>query len=149
MLRSLLSLLAVAFLTPSSHAEDAVVSAAQALFEKYVALEHAYDPKVADLYADSALIVNKRTYPTGEIRELTLPAEKYKALLRAAMPIAAARGDRSTYSDVSYAREEERVRVKATRFSELKRYSSPLSLLVGPSEGGAWLIYEELSESQP
>jgi hypothetical protein len=122
---------------------------AKRLFEHYVALGHAYDPGIADLYADDALIKNTRTYPTGEVRELTMPAAKYKALIRQAMPLARARGDRSTFSDVRYAAEGSRVRIRASRFSELKRYASPISLLVGPSASGTWLIYEEVSESRP
>ena len=65
------------------------------------------------------------------------------------MPLAKARGDRNTYSNVSYTREGQRFRIRASRFSELKNYTSPLSLLVGPSANGTWLIYEELSESGP
>ena len=128
---------------------QSATDAAKQLFDQYVALGHAYDPGVADLYADDALIRNKRTYPTGEVREMTVPAAKYKTLIRQVMPLARARGDRSTYSDVSYTPEGGRVRIKASRFSELKNYTSPLSVLVGPSPGGKWLIYEELSESRP
>jgi hypothetical protein len=122
---------------------------ARQLFQQYVALGHAYDASLADLYADDAFIKNKRTYPTGEVRELTMPAAKYKALIRQAMPLARARGDRSTFSDVRYAAEGSRVRIRASRFSELKNYASPVSLLVGPSSSGTWLIYEEVSESRP
>lgn len=143
------TLLALALMASNAHAEDADLAQAQALFEKYVALEHAHDGAIADLYADAALIRNKRTYPTGAVRDVTLPAESYKALIRATMPLAATRGDISTYSAVSYTHEGERVRITATRFSELKKYSSPISLLVGPSKSGSWLIFEELSESQP
>ena len=125
------------------------VAEARALFERYVSLEQAFDPAVADLYADDALIRNRRTYPTGEVRELRIPAPQYKELIRTAMPLAKARRDTSSYSDVKYVEEGSRVRVTATRFSNLKQYSSPLSLLVGPTEGGMWRIYEELSESQP
>lgn len=124
-------------------------SAARQLFEQYVALGQAYEPGVADLYAEEALIRNKRTYPDGQVKEMTLPAPTYKTLLRNAMPLAKSRGDRSTYSDVSYTVEGQRVRVKAARYSELKKYTSPISLLVGPGPGGKWLIYEELSESRP
>jgi hypothetical protein len=114
-----------------------------------VALGHAYDPALAELYADDAFIKNTRTYPTGEVRELTIPAPKYKALIRQALPVARARGDRSTFSDVSYAAEGPRVRIRASRFSELKKYRSPFTLLVGPSADGTWLIYEEVPESRP
>jgi hypothetical protein len=122
---------------------------AKALFERYVQLEIAFDPAAADLYADDAVIRNKRTYPNGQVRELTLPAAQYKALIRQAMPLAKARGDTNSYSDITFAKEGSGVRIRATRFSNLKKYSSPISLLVSPGANGAWLIREELSESQP
>jgi hypothetical protein len=122
---------------------------ARALFNRYVQLEHAFDPAAADLYAEDALIKNKRTYPHGQVRELTLPVDKYKALIRQSMPLAKLRGDTNSYSDVSFTKEGEGVRIKATRFSNLKKYSSPISLLVAPDSSGMWLIREELSESQP
>jgi hypothetical protein len=80
---------------------------------------------------------------------LEVPAPKYKELLRQTMPLTKARNDITTYSDVSYALEGSNVRIKATRFSELKKYSSPYSLLVGPTVNGTWQILEELSESKP
>ena len=76
-------------------------------------------------------------------------APRYKTLIREAMPIAKARGDRNTFSNVRYTTEGARVRIHASRFSELKNYTSPISLLVGPSPAGKWLIYEEISESRP
>ena len=106
-----------------------------------VALEHAFDPATSDLYSDDAKIQNTRTYPTGQKRTLTLPAADYKKLIKAAMPLAKARGDTSTYSVIKYSPGKDRVRITCTRFSELKKYSSPLSLLVGPDKDGKWLIF--------
>jgi hypothetical protein len=152
MLLAAMALTIAAVAQPVRAAEqDAVdrVSVAKKLFESYVRLEHAFDPSVADLYSDDAVIRNKRTYPTGQVREMTLPAAKYKDLLRAAMPLAKQRGDISTYSQISYTIEGDGVRIKADRYSELKKYHSPISILVKPSGAGVWLIFEELSESQP
>jgi len=122
---------------------------AEQLWNRYVALEAAFDPAVADLYSDDAVIRNRRTYPTGEVREATVPAAQYKVLVRQAIPIAKAKSDLSRYSGCTYAAERERVRIVCTRFSVLKNYASPVSLLVGPGAGGNWLIFEELSESRP
>ena len=72
---------------------------ARALFKAYADEEGRFDPAVADLYADDAVIRNKRTYPDGQVREMTLPAPKYKELIRAAMPLARERGDTSRYSN--------------------------------------------------
>jgi hypothetical protein len=123
--------------------------AAKALFDRYVKLEAAFDPGAADLYADDAVIKNKRTYPDGQVREMALPAAQYKSLIRQAMPLAKARGDTNSYSEITFANEGSGVRIRATRYSHLKKYSSPISLLVAPGAGGRWLIREELSESRP
>src|SRR5262245_27678728 len=96
--------------SPPAAATEATDSAKK-LFDRYVALEHAFDPAMADLYDDNAVIKNRRTYPTGQVRELSLPAPKYKELIRASMPAAKARGDKSTYSDCTYEPESESKRV--------------------------------------
>jgi hypothetical protein len=129
-------------------AEDATTKA-RAVFERYASLEAAFDPAVADLYSDAAVIKNKRTYPTGQVRELTMPAAQYKALIRESMPLARQRGDYSVYSETTFSNEGRNIRITATRYSVLKKYKSPLSLLIGPSASGDWLILEELSESRP
>jgi len=122
---------------------------AEQLWNRYVALEAAFDPAVADLYSDDAVIRNRRTYPTGEVREATVPAAQYKLLVRQAIPLAKARNDISRYSNCSYVADGARVRILCARFSVLKNYTSPVSVLVGPGPGGGWLIFEELSESRP
>ena len=125
------------------------VDEAKALFERHTALGATFDPAAADLYADDALIRNKRTYPTGQVRELTMPAPQYKELIRSVMPLAKARGDYNTYSEISFTEEPPGVRIKANRFSVLKKYHSPISMLVAPDSSGRWVIREELSESRP
>ena len=122
---------------------------AEALFAQYQSRERAFDPAVADLYCDDALIRNVRTYPDGQQRTMELPAPKYKELLRSVMPAAAAQGDYSTYSDVVYTIEGEGVRINASRYSVSKQYTSPISLLVGRCPAGDIGILEELSQSQP
>jgi hypothetical protein len=131
-----------------SPAADSTAKAKE-LFERYVALERAFDSAQADLYSDDAKIQNTRTYPGGQKRSVTFPPAEYKKLIRAAMPLAKARGDTSTYSDTKYTPEGDRIRITCVRFSDLKKYSSPLSLLVGPDKEGKWVIFEEISESQP
>ena len=147
-----LALTAVLGTVPAASAQSLEadrLAGATRLFTQYVNLEKGYWPAVGDLYADDAVIRNLRRYPTGEVRELSLTAPQYRELLKQAMPLAKARGDRSTYSEVTYIAEGSNVRVTAQRYSELKRHSSPLSLLVGRREDGRWLILEERSESQP
>lgn len=135
--------------TSQPQAQSQTESQAKNVFDSYQSRERSFDPAVADLYCDRALIRNVRTYPNGQQRTLELPATQYKELIRAAMPLARSRGDYSTYSNVAYVPEGNNVRITATRHSVLKKYSSPLSLLVGTCNGGDWAILEELGESQP
>lgn len=129
--------------------DEEMIRRAQLFWDKYYTMEREFDPASADLYADSALIKNTRRYPQGMVREMTIDAPKYKKLIRMSMGLAKARGDTNQYSNFTYAVEKDRVRIKATRYNDLKKYESPLELLVGPGRDGQWLVYEEISESQP
>jgi len=89
----------------------AAVQAAQTFLEKFVALGLAFDPAMADLYSDGAVIKSKRIYPNGHVRDLSMPAPLYKELIRKTMPLAKLRGDISRLLDCSYTPEGERVRI--------------------------------------
>ena len=129
----------------TSHGDP--IAIARAFFERYVRLEHNFDPAQADLYADDAKIFNKRIYPGGKVASIPVAALLYKNLIRRTMADSKAKGDISNYSDETYTLEGNMVRIKATRYSVLKKYSSPLSQLVGPDANGVWVIHEEISES--
>ena len=122
---------------------------AHAIFDLQQRLFSSFDPAVASLYSDSAVVRNTRRYPDGEVRVLEMDGAKYKALLVASLPAAKLRGDTSRLSSVTYSPEQPGVRVNAIRYSDLKQYSSPVSLLIGPDQNGDWCILEELSESRP
>lgn len=146
--RQLAAIIAVACVAQMAGAQSGVAPAKQ-LFQKYIALGNKFDPSLADLYSDKALIRNTRRYPNGQKRTIEIPAAKYKELIRSTMPVAKARGDRNRYSYVKYRREGSNVRISATRYSLMKKYSSPISLLVGANDKGEWLVVEEISESIP
>lgn len=137
----------LAFVTAAC-ADDSI-ERARAVFEAYVHGYRSFDAKVVELYADAAIIQNTRRYPTGEVREIRVPAPKYKAVVAQLMPEMRSRGDRSQYLDPVFSQEGVAVRVRLTRFSELKQYASPMSLLIGADTSGTWRILEELSESRP
>jgi hypothetical protein len=119
------------------------------VFGKYVALSESFDPSVADLYDDNAFIQNTRTYPDGRQRVMTFPAIQYKDLIRQAMPLAKLRGDTDTYREIRYTMEAGKVRITAIRFNNMKKYESPISLLIAESKPGVWRIVEEITESKP
>jgi hypothetical protein len=130
-------------------ANAGAIDDAQIFFGRYAALEKAFDPAMADLYSEEAYIKNTRYYPDGQSKEMVIKGIDYKRLVRAALPIAKARGDSNIYSDVVYTEENGAVRIRAIRFSELKKYESPISLLVMAGHDGKYRIYEEISESRP
>ncbi|WP_374583391.1 hypothetical protein [Pseudoduganella sp.] len=91
-------------------------SEAEALFARYQAMERAFDPELVNLYCDTALIRNVRTYPDGQQRTLELPAPRYKELIRNVMPLAKAKGDVNSYTEVTFAQEGGNTRINATRY---------------------------------
>ena len=129
-------------------ADDSKIEKAKELFERLVLLSHEFNADVADLYSNAAIIKDIRHYPFGESRKMTMSGKEYKAMIRKIMPLAKLRGDISTFSDVTYSSEGDNVRVKATRYSQLKNYSSPYSLLIGMDDKGDLTILEELTESR-
>jgi hypothetical protein len=133
---------------PVGAQSDADIAAAEAFFNRFAALGESYDPSVASLYADDAVIESVRRYPNGTERTIRLTGVEYKRLIRAAMPLARARGDRDTFSGVSFVPDGDRIRVRCIRYSELKQYASPFELVLMRG-GGRWRIVEEYSETRP
>lgn len=142
-------LLALLLASVAEAGKRARLKSGRAFFQKYIALEQAFDPSLIDLYAEEAVIKNMRKYPDGSVKELSLVGGAYKDMVRAAMPLAKARGEKSIYSDIRYVAEGAGIRITATRFSQLKKYASPFSLLIKRRPKKGWLIYEESSSSQP
>lgn len=133
---------------PVAAQSDSATRSARDFFQKYMELERAFDASQCDLYAADAQIKNTRLYPSGQNQVITLTGSEYKRLLRAALPLAKARNDVNQYSAISYQKEGNAVRIKCTRFSQLKQYSSPFELVIAPS-GNSWLITSEASQSKP
>jgi hypothetical protein len=148
MKRLLTAGLMVLSLMTITRGDDASLEKAKDLFAKYVQYEHDYDAAVTNLYSDAAIIQNTRHYASGEQRVLKIPAKDYMQIIQKVMPLAKEQGDRSTYSGATYVAEGKGVRITATCYSELKKYSTPISMLVGPDSTGKWLILEELTESR-
>jgi ketosteroid isomerase-like protein len=128
-------------------AADAVTDAL-ALFRDYEARSARFDSALADLYSDDALIRTKRVDSRG-VRELSFSGGKWKLMIRAAMPVAKMRGDTNRFSDLSARATGNAVVITAKRHSDLKGYTSPLTLIVRKDGSGAWKIVEEESETRP
>ena len=145
---AILALCQVAEAAKTAAPQGDPIPKAKAFFQHYVELEHAFDPAIADLYSDQAVIKSTRYLADGKVVPMTVPAVSYKKALRNYIATKARQiGDVSNYTNDVYTVEGKRVRITVTRYSSLQKVSSPVSLLVGPDPAGKWLIYEELSES--
>ncbi len=123
--------------------------ASQKLFDRMVYLEQRFDTDLKNLYADSARIVVLEL--RGDKRYKTeMTGADYKELIDSYLPTAAIGGQWFTYSNVSIAPEgDTRMRILASRKSHKTGEAFPYQVLVGPSPGGSWLIYEETSMVRP
>jgi hypothetical protein len=131
-------------------AAGAARKSAEALFARYIDLEHAFDPALVDLYADNAHIESRVIVVGRPATVRTWSGAQYKDLLRRALQKAKEKKqDLNYYSAINYLVEGDRVRIKAMRYAELQKAVSPVELLVGPDAAGTWRIFEELSESHP
>jgi hypothetical protein len=131
-----------------AESDTAEIRQAKSLFDQYIRMESGFDPRIADLYSEDAVIRNTRKYPDGTSRVIAIPAKQYKQLVRTLMPIAKQHGDTSVYTDSTFSSEGDGVRIKASRYPNLKNYESPISILVRPDKSGEWRITEELTESR-
>ena len=121
---------------------------AKALFQKYVELGNAFDPSIANLYADDAKIVNTRYYPNGQTKTLSFPAPAYKQMIVTSMPLAKAKNDQDSSSKVTYEDQKGSTKITALRHNKLKNYDSWLVLVVSKTPGGI-KITQEHSQSRP
>ena len=95
------------------------------------------------------MIKNTRIYPDGTEKISRLPAEEYKTLIRNSVMLAKERKDLNEFTGTQYSLEKNRVSIKTKRYSVLKKYTSPLILLIGIEANERCIIFEELSVSKP
>ena len=104
-----------------------------------------FNPLMANLYSDDALIQNTVLNSDGSQKTRVIPAPYYKSIIAKAMQMAKEMGDTYTYSDLEFKKEGDRVRVTYVRYSHLRDYSSPVSMLMGLEGDEAGMVFEELS----
>jgi hypothetical protein len=123
---------------------------ARAFFARYVELSAAFDPAVADLYADTAVIQSSRRYPSGVERDQEMTGAQWRTLVRTSMPAARQAGDVSEFTNIELREEGDRVRITASRTSVAKCYTdTTYAMLIAPAATGGFLIVAESLETQP
>lgn len=125
--------------------EDDWLTGAKQCVEYHFSLADNFDPNMAKLYSDDALIQNTVLNADGSQQTRVIPAGLYKSIIGVAMGKARDLDDRYTYSDVKYKLEGRRVRVTYQRYSHARNYQSPVSMLMGIEPDEAGIVFEELS----
>jgi len=119
------------------------------LFKEYMARSDRFDPSLADLYADDAVVRSKRVLPGGRTEMISFSGAQWKALIRQAMSLAKERGDRNTFRNIAVRPSGTDVIVTAERYSHLKSYASPLAQFWRKDQNGTWRVGAELTETRP
>ncbi|MET0850257.1 MAG: hypothetical protein ABW020_03920 [Candidatus Rokuibacteriota bacterium] len=147
---SMLALTLILGLAGVVHAQAVSPDEARRFFERYVALGDAYDGAIADLYLDTSRITTLRRGPVaGQDRTLEIDGARWRGLVRAAMPVARTRGDRSEFRNVRVEPAGELVRVLAERYAVVKCYwDRGYTMLIGRGPDGGLRIVAEHFETQ-
>ncbi|MBY6242968.1 hypothetical protein [Methylosinus sp. Sm6] len=133
-------------LLQTAHAGESVSE----FFNRYGRLNGNFDPSVADLYSDTAKIHTFRRYPFGLQRTIVLSGAQWKSLIVTIMPLAKAKNDISTTSNVTISRHGQVYKIKANRYFTIKCYTDTgYYMIVAQNELKKWQIVEEYMETQP
>ena len=131
-------------------AQDADAESAKRFFETYVKMGESFDASMADLYLDSATIKNIRRYPNGSEKSMQLTGAQWKELVRKVMPMAKAKGDVSTFSEIYVSIDGKRAKIKANRYSNLRCYTDTgYYMIIERQPDGEYKIVREYTETQP
>ena len=131
-------------------AQDADDNNVKEFFREYVEKGENFDVSIADLYLDSAIIRNLRRYPNGSEKSMQLTGAQWKELIIKVMPVAKAKGDKSTFSQIVISIDGKRAKIKANRYSNLKCYTDTgYFMIVEQQPDSKYKILEEYMESQP
>ncbi len=133
-----LSTLWFAWAMPALAGEDEV----EAFFEAHVKKAAAFDPSIAEDYADDATM-----RLLSEDRTVEMSGEQLKAQLPTMLEAGKASNDVSTYSKVKVKEAGDRYRITARRFSEAKCYLDKDYEMVVEEREGAYRVVEEQMRS--
>lgn len=132
---------------PVKAEEVAPLEKAKAFVDTYISMNRTFDPKLADLFSDKAVIKQHQIDAKGKTTEVTLVTAKYKESLRNDFPkqVSVKDGQYIYFTDVEVKPEGDAFRATGRVNSKRWPVSRPFSLLVKQLESGGWQIIEESS----
>ncbi|MBH5318725.1 hypothetical protein I6N90_13040 [Paenibacillus sp. GSMTC-2017] len=122
----------------NSESNEQLIEKAESLFNEERSLSDKFDEDVVKLYSDEAEI-KFVIIQSGKKQEMKYGGKEFKEMVARSMSLAKERNDKDVYSDVKYeVLEDKRVKITANRYSNLYKYDSPFSCIVGPDTNGEW-----------
>jgi hypothetical protein len=122
------------------------LDAARALFRRLKALERAYDPALASLYADDGVIIERTVENGVERRQREAPMSRYKATLPEALRVSKLAREHAVHARVEALHlAPGRVVVRSQRRSSQSRKAAPYEIEVCRGEDGVWRIVKEVA----
>lgn len=125
------------------------VENARALFARFIKLRNAFDPSIADLYANSAKITVFEAFSEGNPKPRTYSGAQWKSKLSGMMSKAKAHNDHNKYQEVRYQDQGRNVEVRAKRYSNGSCYWDRTYTLVVGRDQGRYRILEEHIKIDP
>jgi hypothetical protein len=119
---------------------------AKEFFARFTALEAAFDPSLADCYAEDGVVIEKTLENGIEKRAREIPLQKYKAMLSEALAISARANGASTHADIRAERLAPGwVVIRSIRAYSLSRGPAPYEITVRRDASGGWRVVKEIA----
>ena len=123
---------------------------ADEFFQRYIDLGEKFDVNVASMYSDAAKIHTYRVYPHGLERTMELTGTQWKQLIVKVMPLAKAKNDKSTFSNIKISKYGTGYKIRADRYSDRKCYTDKgYYMVIEPDANKSFHVIEEYIETQP
>jgi hypothetical protein len=129
-------------------ANDHRLAQAREFFDTFIQLDQQRDLAILTLYADTAIVIDRRPSPNGQINDLKIPIQAFRPMLRTLFTVAKAAGDPpSIYSEIKEYVEGDGIRIESDCYSQSEEFQRHLSMLILPAEADSWRIEELIVES--
>jgi hypothetical protein len=127
---------------------DHRLAQAREFFATYVRLDQQRDLAILDLYADTAIVIDRRPSPNGQMNDLKIPIVAFRPMLRGLFTVAKAANDLpSIYSGEKEFIEGDGIRIETDCYSQSEEFQRHLSIFILPAEADSWRIEELIVES--
>ena len=126
---------------PLQAKEPVYVATAKHCLDIHMALSYQQNARLADYYADDAIIYNMLIDDRGRKQRRRLKGKEHKVNLKSLFANNQPHPLRDTYTNLSFQSEGNRVRVKGTKRTT-QNYRDPFEMLIGVQGDEKCMVYE-------